>query len=274
MKFFLTRIIKKAGTIVEKYFYSPASKLYLEYKSKNNPVTRADKESEETIKNEILKKFPNDKIICEESCSAIEKFCFEKGVRYWVIDPLDGTVNFSHKLPIFCISIAVVENGEVSEGMVYNPVTKDLYYAKRGGGAYKNNKRVSVSKTCDLRNSLLVTGFPYYTYKNPKHIFALFNKFATAAQAVRRLGSAALDLCMVAEGIFEGFWEENLQVWDVAAGSLIVKEAGGEVTDYYGRGDYLFNKTIIASNKKIHKQMLHIIESIITKNPIFLKEGG
>jgi len=269
MKLFLIELAKEAGAIVKKYFYSQTSELSLKYKSKNNPVTRADRESEEIIKNEILKKFPNDEIICEESCPTVGKFNFRRDIRYWVIDPLDGTVNFWHKFPMFCISIAIIENCEIAEGVVYNPITKELYYAKKDCGAYKNNKRISVSKICDLQSSLLVTGFPYYTYKNPKHIFALFNKFAITAQAVRRLGSAALDLCMVAEGIFEGFWEENLQIWDVAAGALIVKEAGGKVTDYFGEENYLFNKTIIATNRYIHKEMLSIVQSIITKSSTF-----
>lgn len=246
-----------AGKILEKYFY--LSDINIKYKSKNNPVTQADKESEEVIKEIIFKNFPNDKIICEESCPHTQNKLDNKS-RYWIIDPLDGTVNFTHKLPIFCVSIAIMEDNEVKEGIVYNPITKDFYYAKKGTGAYKNNKKILVSKIKNLYNSLLVTGFPYYTHRNPKRVFRLFNKFATTAQAVRRLGSAALDLCMVAEGIFEGFWEENLQVWDVAAGSLIVKEAGGKVTDYFGKDNYFFGKTIVASNGKVHYQMLKIIK--------------
>ena len=261
MKEFLIQITQQAGKILEKYFYS--QNLEVKYKSKNNPVTQADKESEEKIKELISKKFPNDKFICEESCPSVKEL--NKNTRYWVIDPLDGTVNFSHKLPIFCISIGVIEENEVVEGIVYNPITKDLYYAKNGTGAYKNSKKISVSKIKTLQNSLLVTGFPYYTHKNPKRVFTIFNKFSTTAQAVRRLGSAALDLCMVAEGIFEGFWEENLQVWDVAAGSLIIKEAGGKITDYFGGNNYLFGKTLVASNKKIHSQMLKIIKECINK---------
>lgn len=257
MKNILIKLATSAGKILERYFYR--SNINIEYKSKNNPVTQADKESEEVIKEIILKNFHNDKIICEESCPNTQNK-LDNNFRYWIIDPLDGTVNFTHKLPIFCVSIAIIENNEIKEGVVYNPISKDLYYAKKGFGAYKNNKKIFVSKIKNLYNSLLVTGFPYYTHKNPKRVFKLFNKFATTAQAIRRLGSAALDLCMVAEGIFEGFWEENLQAWDVAAGSLIVKEAGGKITDYYGKDNYLFGKTIVASNNKVHKQMLKIIK--------------
>ncbi|MEN3013794.1 MAG: inositol monophosphatase family protein [Endomicrobiia bacterium] len=260
MKEFLIKIVKTSGEILKKYFY--CKNIPIEFKSKNNPVTKADKESENTIKNIILKNFPNDKIICEESCPMLEEE-INPEIRYWIIDPLDGTVNFTHKLPIFCISVAIMQNKEITEGIIYNPITEDFYYAKKGKGAYKNNKKILVSKVKNLYNSLLVTGFPYYTHKNPKRLFKLFNKFAITAQAVRRLGSAALDLCMVAEGIFDGFWEENLQVWDVAAGSLIVQEAGGKITDYTGGKNYLFGKTIVASNKKIHNQMIKIIKETI-----------
>ncbi len=259
MKKFLYTLVKLSGKILVKYF---TKNLTVEFKAKHNPVTQADKEAEEVIKNYITQKFPQDKFICEESCPEVNKI--DNSTRYWIIDPLDGTVNFTHKLPIFCISIGILQERKVIEAIVYNPITEVIYYAKRGYGAYKNDKKILVSKTKNLYNSLLVTGFPYYTYKNPKRVFKLFNKFAISSQAIRRLGSAALDLCMVAEGIFDGFWEENLQVWDVAAGSLIVKEAGGKVTDYYGNNNYLFGKTIVASNKKIHYQMLEIIKEVIS----------
>ncbi|MFN3550779.1 MAG: inositol monophosphatase family protein [Endomicrobiia bacterium] len=260
MKNFLEQLVQQSGEILKYYFNS--KNLYIEYKSKNNPVTKADKETEKFIIKKIKENFPEDEIICEESCPLINKI--KKDKRYWIIDPLDGTVNFAHKLPIFCISIGILQQNCITEAIVYNPITKDLYYAKSKHGAYKNGKKILVSKIKNLYNSLLVTGFPYYTHKNPKQVFKLFNKFATQAQAIRRLGSAALDLCMVAEGIFEGFWEENLQVWDVAAGSLIVKEAGGKITDYYGKENYLFGKTIVASNKKIHNQMLKIINDTMS----------
>lgn len=260
MKNFLEQLVKKSGEILKYYFNS--KNLYIEYKSKNNPVTKADKEAEKFIIKSIKEKFKDDFIICEESCPLIEEI--KENKRYWIIDPLDGTVNFAHKLPIFCISIGILQQNRVIEGVVYNPITKELYYAKEGLGAYKNHKKILVSETKNLYNSLLVTGFPYYTHRNPKQVFNLFNKFAISSQAIRRLGSAALDLCMVAEGIFDGFWEENLQVWDVAAGSLILKEAGGKVTDYYGKENYLFGKTIVASNKKIHNQMLKIINETIS----------
>jgi len=257
-------LCKKVCEIVEKVGEFALKNWDIEFdyeiKSPHNYVTKIDKECENMLIENLSKILPTANFLAEETLSN----SYIEGLT-WIIDPLDGTVNFSHKLPIFCISICIIEENEPVEGIVYNPIMKYTYYAKKGSGAYKNNKKILVSKIKNLYNSLLITGFPYYTYTNPKNVFKLFNRFATTAQAVRRLGSAALDLCMVAEGIFEGFWEENLQVWDVAAGSLIVKEAGGKVTDYFGKNNYLFGKTIVATNGKIHKQMLDIISEIVKR---------
>ncbi len=258
MKKFLYLLVKSAGKILLKYFNS--NNLNVEYKSKNNPVTIADKETEYLLKNLILKKFPNDKFICEESCST--KVEINPSKRYWIIDPLDGTVNFTKGLNIFCTSIALMENNDIKYAIVYNPYTEELFYAQKNFGSFKNDKQIFVSKEKKLKNSLLVTGFPYYTHKNPKQVFDIFNKFSISAQGIRRLGSAAMDMCYVAQGVFDGFWEENLQPWDVAAGFLIVKEAGGKVTDYFGKNNFLFGKQLIASNNKIHSQMLKITKKI------------
>lgn len=252
-------LTKRGGEVLLKYF-GKMSELGIKYKSKNNPVTKADKETETLLKNIILGKYPQDKFICEESCSF--KKSFSSKDRYWIIDPLDGTVNYTHRLPLFCVSIAVVEDGIIKYASVYNPYSKEFFFAKKGCGATKNDRVIKVSKTTSLSNSLLVTGFPYYTYKNPKDVFDLFQKFSLKSQAVRRLGSAALDMCYVAEGIFDGFWEENLEVWDVAAASLIVEEAGGKVTDFFGKDDYLFGRTIIATNGRLHRQMVDVIKEV------------
>jgi myo-inositol-1(or 4)-monophosphatase len=156
-----------------------------------------------------------------------------------------------------------MENNEIKYGIVYNPVTNELFYAQKNCGAFKNDKKIFVSKEKNLKNSLLVTGFPYYTHKNPRQVFDIFNKFSVSAQGIRRLGSAALDMCYVAEGVFEGFWEENLQPWDVAAGELIVKESGGKVSDYFGKNNYLFGKQLVVSNGFIHNQMLNVIKKFV-----------
>jgi myo-inositol-1(or 4)-monophosphatase len=256
MKLFLDELAGISGRVLLKYF---RKNVKIEFKGKTNPVTQADKESEQALKEKIARRFPNDRFICEESCPLPGEI--DKNSRYWIIDPLDGTVNFMHGLGIFCVSIAVMENGEVSSGIVYNPHTGEKYYAGKGKGAFRNGKRVSVSKINGLEKSLLVTGFPYYTYKNPKHIFDLFQRLSVKAQGMRRIGSAALDLCLVASGAFEGFWEENLGPWDVAAGSLIVKEAGGRVTDYSGGNDYIFGRKIVAANPAIHPKILKVIRA-------------
>jgi len=257
MEVFLNRLATESGKILLKYF---GTNIRIDYKGRTNPVTRADRESERIIKKAIEEKFPNDKLICEESCPVPE--AMDTRNRYWIIDPLDGTVNFTHGFRTFCVSIAVMENKEITAGIIFNPFTKERFFARKGKGAFKNGKRIFVSDISDMSKSLLVTGFPYHTYKNPKNIFRLFNRFATRVQGIRRLGSAAMDLCYTGEGIFEGFWEENLGSWDVAAGVLIVKEAGGTVTDFSGGENYLFGKNIVASNSKIHKNMLKIIKGI------------
>ncbi len=257
MKTFLSEVAAESGKILLKYFRTD---LKIEFKSRSNPVTRADRESENKIKSLIRKKFPRDRFVCEESCPQPEKI--DAGKRYWIVDPLDGTVNFTHGFGTFCVSIAAMENGEITAGVVSNPHTGEIFFAEKGKGSFRNGKKILVSPNPKMQEALLVTGFPYYTYKNPKNVFALFNKFATRAQGIRRLGSAALDLCYVAEGIFGGFWEENLGPWDVAAGALVVTEAGGTVTDYSGRKNYIFGRNIVASNSKIHKNMLKIIGSL------------
>ncbi|OQA90862.1 MAG: Inositol-1-monophosphatase [Elusimicrobia bacterium ADurb.Bin231] len=259
MKKFLTELSGISGKILIKHF---RSKLNIRFKGKTDPVTEADRNSENALKKIISRKFPNDLFICEESCPSPSRIDNDK--RYWIIDPLDGTVNYTHGFGTFCVSIAVMLHGEITHGIVYNPYSKEMFYAEKGKGAYKNGKKISVSKTRTIRKSLLVTGFPYYTHKNPKNVFQLFNTFAVTAQGVRRLGSAALDLCYVADGNFEGFWEENLGPWDVAAGSLIVKEAGGNVSDFNNGNNYIFGKHIIASNPYLHKQMFNIINKKIS----------
>lgn len=254
MKNFLYYLAHSAGQVLLKYFRKD---IKIIYKDKNNPVTKADKEAEHLLKKLITKKFPEDKFICEESCQLPGKLSPE--TRYWIIDPLDGTVNYIHGLPIFSVSIGVMESNKIISGIVYNPFSKEIFFAQKGKGAYRNDKKIKVSKTKDINKAFLVTGFPYYTHKNPINVFKLFNSFSTKAEAVRRLGSAALDICNVASGIFDGYWEENLQAWDVAAGSIILTEAGGRLTDFNCSGNYLFGKQLIASNNKIHKAMCKFI---------------
>ncbi|MDD5687282.1 MAG: inositol monophosphatase family protein [Elusimicrobia bacterium] len=248
------KAVFRSSEILKKYFLGGFK---VNYKSERNPVTTADKKSEKLIISLLKKEFPEVEFLCEESCNKKKK---NHNGLLWILDPIDGTVNFMHGLPIFSISIALYNGNDALFGIVYNPVSKEFFHAIKGKGAYLNGKKINVSKTKDLKHSLIVTGFPYSNYmKNQGKLIKIFGKFNEQAEGVRRLGSAALDLCYVACGRFEGFWEEGLKPWDVAAGALIVKEAGGNVSDFSGNGGYLFGGSLFASNSKIHKKALEII---------------
>ncbi|MBI3604992.1 MAG: inositol monophosphatase [Nitrospirae bacterium] len=178
----------------------------------------------------------------------------------WIIDPLDGTTNYVHGFPFFCVSIGLEYDGAVILGVVYDPFRNDLFYASKGTGAFLNGQPIRVSKENELRRSLLVTGFPYDFRENPGQIFSHFFQLSQASQGVRRTGSAALDLCYLAAGYFDGFWELNLSPWDVAAGSLIVEEAGGRVSGFNGEALSIYSKNILASNGQIHSQMAELLQ--------------
>jgi myo-inositol-1(or 4)-monophosphatase len=217
-------------------------------------VTEADLRSEEKMVSTILAAFPDHTILAEES--GLKEGTPECS---WLIDPLDGTTNFAHQVPIFCISIAFATRDVIRTGIVLNPMNGELFSATRGQGAQRNGKPIQVSSTSRISDSLLVTGFPY----NLREIFdPIISRYASclrAAQGIRRLGSAALDLCYVACGRFEGFWEQNLKPWDTAAGSLIAAEAGGHVTDFSNRRFQVDAKEILATNGQIHDEMLSLL---------------
>jgi myo-inositol-1(or 4)-monophosphatase len=179
----------------------------------------------------------------------------------WIVDPIDGTINYTHALPIFCVSIALEINKEVVLGVVQLPMTGEKFFAEKGKGAYLNDKKIIVSDTEYLRDSLLVTGFPYGAKDNMDHCIDHFVNFVKLGLPIRRLGSAAADICYLACGRFDGFWEVNLNAWDVAASYLILLEAGGIVTDFNG-GEYsIYDKQILASNgKNIHKEMIEVLQ--------------
>lgn len=224
----------------------------------NNLVTEYDHKSEEIIFNIISDKFPDHSFLAEES-GVINKSTAHHNTVKWIIDPLDGTVNFANKLPIFSVSIAAELSGEILCGVVYQPVTGELFSAAKGNGAFLNNKEISVSNKSNFETSFLVTGFPYNISDNPEENLKDFIKIIGMGIPVRRLGSAALDLAYVACGRFDAFWEKNLNPWDVAAGALIVKEAGGLVTNYDNQILNIYDKSIIASNHLIHNNLLDII---------------
>ena len=218
-------------------------------------VTEADTESEKVIISTIGDRFPEHSILSEESGLNDRTDEFR-----WVIDPLDGTVNFAHQLPIFCISIGLTYRADIVLGVVLNPVDGQLYTALRGQGAQLNGRSIQVSKATAVSESLLVTGFPYHMNEIFEPIMTRYGNCLQVSQAVRRLGSAALDLCYVACGRFEGFWEQRLKPWDTAAGALIASEAGATVTTFSNQPYQLENQEILVTNGHIHKEMLGLLE--------------
>ncbi len=218
-------------------------------------VTIADTESEQTIINTIRSEFPDHNILAEESGNSHENSEYQ-----WIIDPLDGTTNFAHGLGLYAISIAFAIQSEIVVGIVFNPATGELFSATKGQGATLNGKTISVSNVCELSDSLLVTGFPYDFKNHFNPIITRFENCMHAAQGIRRLGAAALDLCYVACGRFEGFWEQNLKPWDTAAGILIAGESGAIVTDFSNCPFTIDKNEILVTNGKIHKRMLSLME--------------
>ncbi len=246
-------LAKDVGTFLKSAYFS-SYEIY--HKGAIDLVTSADLKAEELIKKSLNKIAPDIPIVAEESFSEEKELDYR---YYWLVDPLDGTTNFAHKLPWFAISIALMEEKEPILGIVYNPITDEFFYALKEKGAYLNDTPIKVSETDKLIDSLLCTGFPVSKIlDNPDLFIPLFKEFMSRSQGVRRFGSAALDLAYVACGRYEGFWEPYLKPWDTAAGILLVKEAGGEITDYFGNPYNPFLNTIVASNRKIHSQMIEI----------------
>jgi myo-inositol-1(or 4)-monophosphatase len=221
------------------------------YKGDINLMTEMDMRSEREIVETLREAFPNHGIVAEEETNIRNDSGFT-----WIIDPLDGTTNYAHGYPCFSVSIALEQEGVIVAGIVYDPMREELFSAQKGQGAFMNGKKISVSGIDSLMNSLLATGFPYDRKVSEKDNMNYFHDLLMASQEVRRDGSAALDLCCVASGRFDGFWELKLKPWDVAAGSLVVSEAGGLVTDLSGKQLDLHVGEILASNGRIHKQMV------------------
>ena len=230
------------------------------YKGDINLVTEMDMRSERIVVEMLLASYPGHGIIAEEET----KIQTESGYR-WIIDPLDGTTNYAHGYPCFSVSIALEHEGDVIAGVVYDPMRDELFSARKGEGATLNGKAIKVSATDTLIKSLLATGFPYDRKTSEKNNLDYFHELLMASQEVRRDGSAALDLCSVAAGRFDGFWELKLKPWDVAAGSLIVLEAGGTVTDLSHDAFDINAEEVLASNGRIHKQMVEILKRTAEK---------
>jgi myo-inositol-1(or 4)-monophosphatase len=248
----IIEIAKEAGQIVREGF---GKTIDIEIKTnESNLVTQIDKASEKRIIEYVKKEFPTHGILAEESGAS------KNTSEYlWVIDPLDGTTNFAHGFPIFSISIGVQKNGLTLVGVVYDVMQNIVYSAESGGGACANNERINVSPNDKLQRALLVTGFPYNIAENPENAFERFIALTKASRGMRRLGSAAIDFCYVATGVFDGFWEVYLHPWDICAGKLILEEAGGIVTGFRGERIDIFSNKILATNKHIHDQMVEVI---------------
>jgi myo-inositol-1(or 4)-monophosphatase len=221
----------------------------------NNLVTEADHASDKAIQDVIKKAFPDHGIISEETAEVISESEYK-----WIIDPIDGTINFANGIPICCVSIGLEHNGKMLMGAVYNPILKEFFFAEKGKGATLNDKKISVSNKDDVLRSCLVTGFPYTYLDQPNGPLQAFERLIRRGIPVRRLGSAAIDLCWVAAGRFDGFYEHQLNAWDSAAGFIIVEEAGGKVTDLNGNAYSPYQPGIIATNGFLHDELVEWVK--------------
>lgn len=242
-------IAREAGSLLNSLLDRPHQ---ISYKRPMDLVTEADSRSEELIISRLRRHFPGHGIVAEEGGGqkGSSDYC-------WYVDPLDGTTNFAHGFPVFCVSLGLAFRDEVVAGVILDPTRQELYTAERGGGAFLNGKRLEVSKIENLSEGLLATGFPPFGGSHERN-FQYYFRFTGISHGVRRAGSAALDLCWVASGRFEGFWELKLNPWDKAAGVLMVSEAGGRVTDLAGRPFKLLGDEVFASNGLVHDAMLRL----------------
>jgi myo-inositol-1(or 4)-monophosphatase len=251
-------IAREAGQVLREEFARPPD---IAYKGDWDLVTQADKRSEKVIVSRLQEQFPGHAVAAEEGTGR------ETGSEFrWHVDPLDGTTNFAHGYPCFCVSIALAQNDSLVAGVVYNPIYEELFCAARGEGATFNGKKIHVSKNATLKASLLCTGFPNHKRQANPNIHYYWD-FTLRSHGVRRDGSAALDLAYVAAGRFDGFWEFGLKPWDTAAGVLLVEQAGGKISDLEGRPYRLGGASILASNALVHDEMTLIAAEIATRNP-------
>jgi myo-inositol-1(or 4)-monophosphatase len=248
-----TEIARAAGEILRQF---NDRKVEVEYKGSFDIVTIADRTAEELVIRRLKERFPTHSIIGEEGGGV------DNGSEYvWHVDPLDGTTNFAHGYPWFAVSIGLEKNGESIAGVVYNPITEELFAAEKGAGAYLNNRRISVSAIMTIETGLFATGFPASKRKENPNVY-YFHQFSVLTHGCRRAGSAALDLCSVACGRFEGFWEFGLKSWDVSAGTVIVTEAGGKITSMEGGPHRSGDPDMLATNGKVHEETLGLFARI------------
>lgn len=244
-------IARKAGEMLKENIDSSAE---IHFKGVVDLVTDYDNQAQRIIFDHLSACFPEHDFMGEEGLSR------DKGREFrWIIDPLDGTTNYAHGFPVFCVSIALEREGEVILGIIHDPMREEMFSAVKGKGALLEGKEIRVSAVDDLDKSLVATGFPYDIRESEVNNIDHFNHFLVRVQAIRRCGSAAMDLCYVACGRFDGFWELKLHPWDVAAGALIVQEAGGRITDFRKQEFSIFGSEILATNGLIHDQMVEVL---------------
>jgi len=250
-----------AGTLIRQQWQQPK---LVDYKGAIDLVTSVDRESERRIVDLLRKKFPGHSILAEEETDLVGT----QASHRWIIDPLDGTTNFAHGYPQFCVSLALERDGEVIMGLVYDPLRPECFQAVKGQGATLNGDPIRISSVTELDRALLATGFPYDQRDKADFYLAFFKAFITRAQGIRRNGSAALDLCYVACGRLDGFWELKLRPWDTAAGALIVAEARGKLSDLSGNQFSIWGEETLASNGAIHDAMVNAARAAKIHRPV------
>jgi myo-inositol-1(or 4)-monophosphatase len=246
---------RRAGSIINRAS-NDLDKLTVERKTKNDFVSEVDRAAEQAIIELLRESYPQHSILAEESGLSKSDSDYQ-----WIIDPLDGTTNFLHGFPQYCVSIALSIKGVVNHGVIYDPTRNELFYASKGAGAFLNDRRIRASKVVNLKDALVGTGFPFKQLKHFDRYLAMFKDVTMAASAVRRPGAAALDLAYVACGRYDAFWEMGLSPWDIAAGALLIKESGGLIADFSGEGNYLEGGDVVAATPKVFPALLKIIQS-------------
>ncbi len=252
----MVKVCRKAAKILIRDF-GEIENLQVSVKGPGNFVTASDKKVEKIIIEELQKARPTYSILSEE----IGEINNDKSFK-WIIDPIDGTANFLHGIPHFAISIGLEHDGEIISGIIYDPIKDEMFVAEKGNGAYVNNKRMRVSSRSKLENCIICTGGPKKDSKDRESTLEEYKKFSSRVFIpIRKLGSASLDMAYVAAGRYDGYWQKDLNYWDIAAGIVLVKESGGFVSDFNGENQYVKNKTILVTNSKINKEMMEVLNS-------------
>ena len=251
----MVKACRKASKILIRDF-GEVEKLQVSLKGPGDYVTASDKKTEKILIEELLKARPNYSVLSEE----IGQVKNDESFR-WIIDPIDGTSNFLHGIPHFAISVGLEHNKEIICGIVYDPIKDEMFTAEKGNGSYMNNQRMRVSARSKLKDSIIYSGGPRFESKNKEKVFEEYKKFSLKVNtAIRKLGSASLDMAYVAAGRCDGFWQRDLSYWDIAAGIILVREAGGFVTDFKGEDKFIENKTIVAANSRINNEMFEVLK--------------